>query len=193
MRIETGVKSASMEHRATPKPMLGKSFVHSHDVRMVEIKAMQIHEFSIIAEGLDPTAEDFESRFYDVGCDDATISFQRGVIILDFARAAETFEGAISSAIKQVEQAGAEIIRVEPEPLVSLSDIAQRAGMTRAAISLYASGQRGTAFPSPVARFTSESPLWNWADVATWLEKAGRIDRPEAEKAKILSRLNQHL
>ncbi|MEI6399098.1 MAG: hypothetical protein WCO71_10025, partial [Pseudomonadota bacterium] len=81
--------------------MLGKSFVRLHDVRMLGKKAMQIHEFSIIAEGVDPTAEDFESRFYDAGCDDATISFQRGVIILDFARASETFEGAISSAIEQ--------------------------------------------------------------------------------------------
>jgi predicted DNA-binding transcriptional regulator AlpA len=181
-----------MVRREILKPTQSKSFVPLHDARMTRVTAMPTHEFSIIAEGLDPTADDFERRFFEAGCDDATISFQRGVIILDFARSSETFEGAISSAIKQVEQAGAEIIRVEPEPLVSLSDIAQRAGMTRAAISLYASGQRGTAFPSPVARFTSESPLWNWADVAEWLEKAGRIDQPEAEKAKILSRLNQH-
>ncbi len=173
--------------------MLGKSFVRLHDVRMLGIKAMQIHEFSIIAEGVDPTAEDFESRFYDAGCDDATISFQRGVIILDFARASETFEGAISSAIEQVTEVGGRVIRIEPEPLVALSDIATRSGMTRAAISLYASGQRGSAFPPPVARFTSESPLWNWADVAAWLHKVGRIDPPEVEKAKLISHFNHGL
>ena len=154
---------------------------------------MQVHEFSVIADGLDPTADDFESRFYEAGCDDATISFQRGVIILDFAREAETLEAARASAIEQVSKVGARVIRVEPEPLVSLSEIAQRSGMTRAAISLYASGQRGAAFPSPVARFTSESPLWNWADVAAWLEKAGRLDEPEVKKAKILSSFNDHL
>ena len=39
---------------------------------------MKKYEFSIIASGLDPEAEDFEKRFYDAGCDDATISFQKG-------------------------------------------------------------------------------------------------------------------
>ena len=154
---------------------------------------MPTHEFSIIAEGLDPTADDFERRFFEAGCDDATISFQRGVIILDFARPSETLEGAILSAIEQVSKVGTTIIRIEPEPLVSLSDIAQRSGMTRAAISLYASGQRGEAFPSPVARFTSESPRWDWADVAAWLEKSGRLDGQEAAKAQILSRFNHTL
>jgi hypothetical protein len=44
---------------------------------------MKTHEFSIIAPGLDPQAEDFESRLYDAGCDDATIAFQKGHIIVD--------------------------------------------------------------------------------------------------------------
>ena len=39
---------------------------------------MKMHEFSIIASGLNPEAEDFETRFFDAGCDDATISFRRG-------------------------------------------------------------------------------------------------------------------
>ena len=34
---------------------------------------MKKFEFSIIASGLDPAAEDFEQRFYDAGCDDAPI------------------------------------------------------------------------------------------------------------------------
>lgn len=160
---------------------------------MTGVKAMPIYEFSIIANGVDPTADDFESCFYEAGCDDATISFQRGVIILDFARPAETFEDALSSAIEQVTKVGARVIRIEPEPLVSLSDIATRSGMTRAAISLYASGQRGVAFPPPIARFTSESPLWNWADVAIWLQNAGRLEGGEAEKAQIVSRFNHEL
>lgn len=65
-------------------------------------------------------AEDFERRFYDAGCDDAVISFQKGLIIVDFAREAETLEEAISSAIEAVTSVGASIERVEPEPLISL-------------------------------------------------------------------------
>ena len=35
---------------------------------------MKIFEFRIIASGLDPEAEDFADRFFDAGCDDATLS-----------------------------------------------------------------------------------------------------------------------
>ena len=92
---------------------------------------MKMHEFSIIASGLNPEAEDFETRFFDAGCDDATISFQKGHIIADFAREADSLEDAISSAVKNVLATGAKIDRVEPDPLVSLTDMAARTGLTR--------------------------------------------------------------
>src|SRR5437868_9248195 len=88
-------------------------------------------EFCIIASGLDPEEEDFEQRFYDAGCDDATVSFQKGRIILDFTRAANSIDEAIVTAIKAVEVAGARVDRVELDPLVSLSDIAARTGCTQ--------------------------------------------------------------
>jgi hypothetical protein len=55
---------------------------------------MRTHEFAIIASGLDPEAEDFATRFYDAGCDDATVSFQKGHIIVDFSRDAECIEAS---------------------------------------------------------------------------------------------------
>jgi len=73
---------------------------------------MPIHEFSIIASGLDPQAEDFERRFYDAGCDDATVSFQGGRIILDFAREADSLGAAIATAVSDVTRAGATPERV---------------------------------------------------------------------------------
>lgn len=71
---------------------------------------MKSYEFSIVASGLDPRAEDFESRFYDQGCDDATISFQMGRIIVDFDRNAESMNAAVISAATAVAAAGASII-----------------------------------------------------------------------------------
>lgn len=136
---------------------------------------MPVFEFSIIATGLDPNHEDFERRFLEFGADDATISFQRGVIIIDFAREAASMDMALCSAIDAVTDAGARILRIEPDPLVTLSDIAERSGLTRAAVSLFASGQRGSGFPPPVARVTSESPLWLWVDVARWFVSTGRL------------------
>ena len=92
-----------------------------------------------------------------------------GHIIIDFAREAETMDEAISSALENVAATGAHIDRVEPDPLVSLSDIAKRAEMTRAAITNYHKGYRAEAFPAPVVKVTSQSPLWDWASVARWL------------------------
>lgn len=151
---------------------------------------MKAHEFTIVASGLDPEAEDFEDRFYEAGCDDATISFQKGVIVLDFAREAPTFAKALAAAIQDVQQAGANIERIEPDYLVSLSDIAARTGLSRAAISLYGKGERGRGFPAPVARITSESPLWDWADVACWMQAHARLPSSEALKARMMKEAN---
>jgi hypothetical protein len=151
---------------------------------------MKKYEFSIIASGLDPEAEDFEQRFYDAGCDDATISFQKGRIIVDFAREAKSIDEAILSAMKNVEAAGAGVDRIEPDPLVSLADIAARTGMSRAAMTQYSKGQRGKDFPPPVARVTSDSPLWDWAAVAKWLFQNEKISRDEAIQAEAMKAVN---
>jgi hypothetical protein len=74
---------------------------------------IEAFEFSIIASGLDPEAEDFADRFFGAGCDDATLSFQKGHIILDFVRAAETMDAAIVSAVACVAAAGAKVQRIE--------------------------------------------------------------------------------
>ena len=152
---------------------------------------MLTHEFSIIASGLDPEAPDFETRFYNAGCDDATISFQKGHIIIDFDREASSIADAITSAVEAVKAAGATVERVEPDPLVSLSDIAARAGLTRAALTNYSKGSRGKNFPAPVARITSDSPLWDWASVSKWLFDSKRLSREETLAAFTVKAANE--
>ncbi len=152
---------------------------------------MNTHEFSIIASGLDPEAEDFDSRFYDAGCDDATIAFQKGHIIVDFAREAPSLAEAIASAVAAVQKAGAKVERIEPDPLVSLSDMATRAGLTRAAMTNYFKGTRAENFPPPVAKVTSESPLWDWASVARWMFQHRKLDRAAAIEAEVVKQANE--
>ena len=154
---------------------------------------MKTFEFSIIASGLDPKCHSYESRFYDGRCNDATVSFQRGHTILDFAREGDTLEDAISSAVEDAIAAGCKVERLEPDPLVSLADIASRTGMSRAAMTQYAKGQRGKGFPAPSVRITSESPLWAWADVARWLFRNDKIDRDQAVEAETVRQANQIL
>lgn len=152
---------------------------------------MKTFEFSVIASGLDPHADDFEARFLANGCDDSLVSFQRGHIIVDFAREAETLDEAIASAVEGVVAAGAHIERIEPDPLVSLADIAKRAALTRAAITNYHKGIRADGFPAPVARVTTDSPLWEWADVARWLARKQRVSLATAIEAETVREANR--
>ena len=153
------------------------------------------YEFSAVASGIDPFSADFEDRFFDDGCDDATISLQRGAIILAFSREAESFGAAVASALADIARAGAGAVpeRVEPDHLVSLSDIARRAGLTRAAISNYANGERRARFPAPVSRVTSESPLWDWASVAEWLNEKGAVSDEIVARARSVRQANATL
>lgn len=73
---------------------------------------MQVFDFSIIISGADPAADDFESAFYDAGCDDALVCVQNGLVFLDFSRNAETFTDAVTSAADDIEKAGAKAEQV---------------------------------------------------------------------------------
>jgi hypothetical protein len=151
---------------------------------------MKTQEFTIVASGMDPQADDFEDRFFEAGCGDATISFQKGAIILEFAREAPSFAKALVSAFADVQRAGAKVERIEPDYLVSLSDIAARSGLSRAAISLYGKGERAQGFPAPVARVTSESPLWDWVDVARWMRQHRKLAANDVLQASLVREAN---
>jgi len=153
-------------------------------------QTMKTYEFTIIATGLDPRADDVADRLFEAGCDDATVSLQRRALIVDFNRQARTLSHAIRSAITDVESAGAEVVHVEPDNLVNLSEIALRADVTRAAASHYAKGERGRGFPAPVARVTTDSPLWDWVDVARWLHRQGRLPIQELLRARVVRNAN---
>jgi hypothetical protein len=149
------------------------------------------HNFTIVASGVDPESPNFADRFFDAGCDDATISIQKGLIVLEFDREARSFSSAILSALAAVEASGATIERIEPDYLVSASDIANRAKLGRAAISNYAQGLRGKGFPHPVARVTSDSPLWDWVQVSQWMYDNHKISRSAVVQASVVREMNR--
>lgn len=189
--IERAASLESMGPQEMGAHTLGKFDVRSNVARIsMKRRQMMDYEFTIIAHGLDHEAVDFEARFYDGGCDDALVSFQKGHILIDFAREAESLEQAIASAIENVRQIGAIVDRVEPDPLVSLSDIASRAEMSRAAISHYFQGKRGEGFPAPKARVTTSSPLWDWSEVSLWLYQNERVERTVATNAAVIAAAN---
>jgi hypothetical protein len=154
---------------------------------------MKHFHFTIIASGLDPESDDFADRFFEAGCGDATISYQKGAILLEFDRTERNLAHALISAVVDVQRAGAKVEHIEPDYLVSLSDIAGRAKISRAAVSLFAKGERGKDFPAPVARVTTESPLWDWVDIARWMFRKRTISRTVVVEAKIVRAANRAL
>ena len=154
---------------------------------------MRTHEFTVIASGVDVQADGYEDRFFEAGCDDATLSFQKGLLIAEFAREAPTLSRAVLSAIEDMKAAGAVIERIEPDYLVSLSDIAERCSLSKQAISLYAQGKRGSGFPPPVAKVMSGHPLWDWYAVANWLHQKSYVERDVVISARILKEVNASL
>jgi hypothetical protein len=155
-------------------------------------KRALVHEFTVIVEGLDRRAADFEDRLYKAGCSDALVGVVKGVVVLEFTREAKSFRRALESAVRDVRKAGGRVVRVEPDSFASLSDIAERAGLTRQAVSLLAQGKRGAGdFPPPSARVTTDSPLWDWVSVAEWLERHGKLkDRDAVARAVETRRIN---
>ena len=150
----------------------------------------RFNAFTIIASGYHPDVDDVASIFLEAGCDDAAISFQKGVLILEFDRKASSFSSAVISAFDDVMKAGAKVERFEPDHLVCLSDIAKRTGLSRGALTNYHKGERGTDFPTPVARVTSGSPLWDWCEVVTWLHGREQIGRDDVIQARIVKEAN---
>lgn len=148
---------------------------------------MTTYDFTFVVDA-DPHADDFEGRFIEAGCDDATFFLMRGAAAISFDREAETYKDAVFSAYKQIKTTGAAVLRFEPDFLVSATDIAERSGLTRAAIGLFDKGERRKGFPAPQLRLSSNSPLWDWVGVSAWLVEQGKIS-PEIHKEAMISRI----
>lgn len=76
---------------------------------------MSEFQFSYLVSGLDPHADDFADRFYEAGCDDATIMLTRGLVAVCFAREADNYSQAVVSSYRDVLKTGAHIERFEPD------------------------------------------------------------------------------
>lgn len=65
---------------------------------------------------------------------------------------------------------------VDEYGLVGLAEAAVLAGVTKATMTRYNNGQRGSGtFPQPIQRIASKKPLWRWSDIANWLFLTGNL------------------
>ncbi|MDX1556400.1 MAG: hypothetical protein R3212_10270 [Xanthomonadales bacterium] len=166
-----------------------------------EVKSrMPEFNFQIFCHDADTSDESFLDRLYEAGCDDATVFFKDGYVCLDFARECECAEQAVVTAIRDYQAAGigGTVIRIEPEDLASLSEIAKRVGVTRASLQKYARGHSkiGSDFPRPAANISQpRRELYSTAEVMRWMVARNRIGLPpeSLELADTIERSNRAL
>lgn len=124
------------------------------------------------------------------GVTDATISRSDGTWTAEFDREAGSFPEALTSAVRAVRASGLIVRRVEPDDLVTMSELADRLGRTIESVRLLTSGRRGDgSFPGPVVRTTSRGHLWSWAQVARW----DRRPAQERERSEWIAGINARI
>jgi hypothetical protein len=156
---------------------------------------MDTHEFTLILASPTELTEELANQFFEAGCDDATVSYNRGHLCIEFSRESENLEEAISSAIDDVVKVSGVTVRsIEPRDLVSASEIARRLDKSRELVRLYVAGKRGDGdFPLPVIGFSDLNSLWSWADVAEWATKKGWLSEHDNSHADTLRRYSLKL
>lgn len=141
---------------------------------------MTTHEFTLIVEGPDLQEESVLDALFEVGLDDATVGRIGTLQYVDVDQESEDFAEAVFSATEAIEQAvpQARVTHLEPDDLVTMSEIAERSGRTRESIRLLISGDRGPGgFPAPATHFRSRQRMWRWQEVAVWF--AENLDEPQ--------------
>lgn len=132
------------------------------------------HNFTLYLSGADLLEDETHGKLLSAGCDDALFGERDGVQFGEFDREASGFPEAVRSAMRSVRSAvpQVELVRIEPDELVSAAAIAERAGFSREYIRLLTNGERGPGgFPPPAMQIDGRTRLWRWPDVAGWLHR----------------------
>jgi hypothetical protein len=156
-------------------------------------KLSKNYSFTLVLEGPNPLSPENLDALYEAGCDDALFGQRGPISYADFDRQGNSLAEVVDSAISAVESAvpSLKVIRVEPEELVSMAEIAKRTGRSREGIRLFVEGKRGPGnFPPPQAWIGTKRPVWSWVDVASWFAKILGEKPPSADEAAFIAALN---
>lgn len=116
------------------------------------------------------TDEEAEA-LYEAGCGDAGVETGPYGTMIDFDRDAPSLAQAIASAVRDIEKIpGLRAIGLACDNMVTLRDIAARAGVDRETVRLWSTGQRGPGdFPLPALITTGGEKVWDWEQVVPWI------------------------
>lgn len=146
---------------------------------------MNNYHFTVVVRDARANLSELEDKFFEAGCDDALLCSYNDTIYLEFDREADNAEQAVSSALNDIRSLGFHDLIVEEQGYSTLAEMAERAGMTRQALSLYAQNKRGDGnFPRPMYGLASKSAMYFWPEVATWLFNQGKLNKNHYEVAR---------
>jgi len=130
---------------------------------------MSIYQFTLRLSR-EISAEEIES-LYDTGLSDAGIESGPSGTLIDFIREADNWAAAIGSAVADIEKVpGLRVTGAGQVDQVTMLDIARRAGRSREAVRLWASGKRGPGgFPATQWESPGGERFWSWPAVAVWI------------------------
>ena len=146
---------------------------------------MTAYDFAFILDA-DPHDEALEERLSEPPLDDGTLILQNGAYALSFDREAASYKEAVLSAYEDIRALGVSILSFDPDYLVSATDIAERAGLSKAAISKFV--HQDETFPAPFRRVQTSRPLYDWVQVSRWLTEHRQLD-VEQYRMAIVSRI----
>lgn len=147
-------------------------------------KMMSEYHFTVVVRDAVADLSNLADQFFEAGCDDALLCSYNGTVYLEFDREADSAENAIKSALNDIRSIGFTDLIVEEQGFSTLAEMAERANMSRQALSLYAQSKRGDgSFPRPMYGISTKSALYSWPEVSTWLFKHKKLDRKLYEVA----------
>lgn len=119
--------------------------------------------------------------------------FMNGLLIVDFEILMDTFKLAVNRAMSIMQENGATPYRLEGFDLVDLKEIAHMSGLRWNAAVTLANAAGDDPMPCPVARVSSERPLWKWSEVAAWLGARDLVSLETVEIARFVDATNYRL
>lgn len=148
----------------------------------------EVFHFALV---LDEPLDEHIQTLPAAGCRNASFGSAEGVPYVELDWRASSFAEALASAIIATEECGVLVRRVEPDDLVTATEIAERLGRSRESVRLLASGARGGGgFPPPVSHLRERQRLWRWSEVAAW---SGDLGPEECDRARIVAVVNAAL
>lgn len=86
---------------------------------------MNMYRFTLVLSGVAEITPELADALYSATCGDIELNMCNGVAYIEFDRTADTLHDAVSSAIAQVEGAGAgvRVVRVESEAANTIAKI----------------------------------------------------------------------